>query len=73
MGVFYHPLHAISRELSPQFGLIRQITPKYKKIEKKFKIIEKVEQILYIGVSKGAEFKNSIYFVLRSLLHCVWA
>ena len=34
MGVYYHPRHAISRELSPQLGLIRQITPKYKKIEK---------------------------------------
>ena len=69
MGVYYHPRHAISPELSPQLGLIRQITPKYKKI----KIIDKVEQSVYIGVSKGAEFKNSIYFVLRSLLHCVWA
>ena len=71
-GVYYHPRHAISRELSPQLGLIRQITPKYKKL-KKLKIIDKVEQSVYIGVSKGAEFKNSIYFVLRSLLHCVWA
>ena len=34
MGVYYHPRHAISRELSPQLGLIRQTTPKYKKIEK---------------------------------------
>ena len=72
MGVYYHPRHAISRELSPQLGLIRQIAPKYKKL-KKLKIIDKVEQSVYIGVSKGAEFKNSIYFVLRSLLHCVWA
>ena len=72
MGIYYHPRHAISRELSPQLGLIRQIAPKYKKL-KKLKIIDKdkVEQSVFIGVSKGADFKNSIYFVLRSLLH--WA
>ena len=72
MGVYHHPRHAISRDLSPQLGLIRQITPKYKQM-KKLKIIDKVEQSVYIGVSKSAEFKNSIFFVRKSLLHCVWA
>ena len=47
---------------------IRQLTEINKKNEKL-----KVKQSVYIGVYKGAEFKNNIYFVLRSLLHCVLA
>ena len=34
MGVYYHPHRATSRELSPQLGLIKRITPKYKKTKK---------------------------------------
>ena len=56
----------------PQLGLIRQITLKYKKI-KNLKFIDKVEQSVYIRVFKSAEFKNGIYFVLGSLIHCVLA
>ena len=51
---------------------IRQITPKNKKI-KKLKFIDKAKQGVYIGVFKGAEFKNGLYFVIRPLLHCVLA
>ena len=64
MGVYYHPQRATSRELSPQLGLIRQIIPKYKKT-KNLKFLDKVKQSVDIGVLKGAEFKNGIYFVLR--------
>ena len=35
--------------------------------------IDKVKQSVYIGVFKGTEFKNDIYFVLRSILHYVLA
>ena len=31
------------------------------------------KQGVYVGVSKGTEFKNGLYFVLRALLHCVLA
>ena len=43
------------------------------KIDKKFKLIQKVKQIVYVGVFKGADFKSGIYFVLRSVIHCVLA
>ena len=33
--------------------------------------IDMVEQRAYIRVFKGAEFKNGLYSLLRSLLHCV--
>ena len=33
MGVYYHQPQS-NRELSPQLGLFRQITPKYEKIKK---------------------------------------
>ena len=59
MGIYKHPQRATSRELSPQLGLIRQITPKYKKM-KNLKFIYKVKQSVYIRVFKGAEFKNGI-------------
>ena len=51
---------------------IRQITPKNKKI-KKLKFIDKAKQGVYIGVFKGAEFKNGFYFVIKPILHCVLA
>ena len=31
--------------------------------------MDKVKQCVYIEVFKGAEFKNGIYSVLRSLFH----
>ena len=43
MGVYDHPRQATSGELSPQLGLIRQLTPKYKKM-KNLKFIDKVAQ-----------------------------
>ena len=33
--------------------------------------MDKAKQVVYIGVFKGAEFKNGLYFELRPLLHCV--
>ena len=65
MAVYYHPRRATSRELSPQMGIIRQITPKYKKI-KKLKFIGKVKQSIYIGVFKGAELKNGKLFCAQT-------
>ena len=56
--------HDKSRVVPP----IRQITPKNKK-SKKLKFIDKAKQGVYIGVFKGAEFKNGLYFVIRPLLH----
>ena len=69
MGVHYHPRLTTNRELSPP---IRQITPKNKKFTK-LKFIDEAKQGVYIGVFKGAEFKNGLYFVIRPLLHCVLA
>mgnify|MGYP001801389247 CR=1 FL=1 len=60
--------HDKSRVVLP----IRQITQKNKK-SKKLKFIDKANQGVYIGVFKGAEFKNGIYFVIRPILHCVLA
>ena len=72
MGVYYHPRRATGCELSPQLELIRPISIKYKKI-KKLKFTDNVKQSVYIEVFKDAEFKNGIYFVLRSFLHCASA
>ena len=60
--------HDKSRVVPP----IRQITPTNKN-SKNIKFIDKAKQGVYIGVFKGAEFKNGLYFVIRPLLHCVFA
>ena len=60
VGVYYHhPRQATSHELSPQSGIFRQITQNIKNI-KNLKFIDKIKQRVYIGVFKGAEFKNGI-------------
>ena len=49
--------------------------PSETKIKKfqKFKFIEKANQGVNTRVFKSAEFKNDLCYVLRPLLHCVFA
>ena len=65
MGIYYRPQRATSRELYPQLGLIRQLTPKY--IKKNQKFIDKVEQSVYIGVFSRV-LSSKMAFILCSNL-----
>ena len=70
-SVVYIASHNLSK--SWVFPLIMQIIKRHKKRFKKIKIYIEGQTIkVYIGVFKGAEFTNDLYFVLKHLLHCVW-